>query len=136
MNIYLDIDGVLLHQKKMTIPEGAEELIRYCLTNHKVFWLTTHCRNNENKAIQYLKSYYSPSLIELLKRVEPTTWDTLKTEAIDFAEPFAWLDDSPFNAEIEILKKRNRQESLIKVDLNNTNELKGIISKLNLLSWN
>ncbi|MBT6004941.1 MAG: hypothetical protein HOG79_04410, partial [Prolixibacteraceae bacterium] len=64
--IYLDIDGVLL-MKDGSIPDFAVELISFLKENFECYWLTTHCRGGENKAVQYLSKYYPTEIIEKLK---------------------------------------------------------------------
>jgi hypothetical protein len=54
----------------------------------------------------------------------------LKTDAIDFGEEFYWLDDYPFQAELNVLKKYNMEDLCIIVDLNRKGELKQLIHKL------
>jgi hypothetical protein len=55
--------------------------------------------------------------------VQPTFWDTLKTEAIDVAADFYWLDDSPFQSEIAYLQARSVADRLLVVNLSNADEL-------------
>lgn len=43
----------------------------------------------------------------MLKKIKPTNWDTLKTEAIDFESNYFWIDDNPMEAEQKILKEKN-----------------------------
>lgn len=43
MNIYLDIDGVLI-TKNGQPAEYVEEFLEHIINKHNVFWLTTHCR--------------------------------------------------------------------------------------------
>jgi hypothetical protein len=64
--------------------------------------------------------------------VQPTTWDTLKTEAIDVAADFYWLDDSPFQSEIAYLQARGVADRLVVVNLNQPDELMTIIKRLGL----
>ena len=52
MNIYIDIDGVLL-TKKQELPNDSLEFIDFITKNYDCFWLTTHCRTGENKALHY-----------------------------------------------------------------------------------
>lgn len=49
----------------------------------------------------------------LLQQVKATNWNTLKTEAIDFALDFYWIDDYALNAEKEILQMNGKIDSLI-----------------------
>lgn len=133
-SVYIDIDGVLL-EKGQKIPEGAKELIQFLTNEFDCYWLTTHCRLGENKTIEYLEPFYDKKSIELLKKVKPTNWDTLKTEAIDFGSHFYWLEDYPFESEIKILEKNHKLNSLIKVDLKNPQELKRVQKELRLNSY-
>ncbi|MBR9860024.1 hypothetical protein GYB22_04630 [bacterium] len=126
MKIYLDIDGVLL-SKNNSVPKDLDVFIEYIVQNCECYWLTTHCRNGENKALLYLSQYLPNQLLTMLEQVKPAYWSDKKTEAIDFNSEFIWLDDYPFEAEIEDLKKRDKLESLIKVDLNSKDELKGVL---------
>lgn len=131
MNIYIDIDGVLLTKDKK-IPEYAEYFIEYLTKNYSCYWLTTHCREGKNKALSYLSEFYSDSCIKTLKTIKPTNWSTLKTEAIDFSSDFIWLDDYPFEAEIRFLENKNKLSSLIIVDLKRIHELKNIVKQIQL----
>lgn len=115
MNLYLDIDGVLL-TKQGKVPDYGEEFIEFVVDRFECFWLTTHCRGSENKAVDYLAQYYPFCTTQLLREVIPTDWDTLKTEAINFSMDFIWLEDAPFSSEIRILENRGVLSSLIKVD--------------------
>lgn len=46
-----------------------------------------------------------------------------KTEVFNWDQEFVWLEDYPFNFEIEQLKTFNRLDSLFTVDLTRKNEL-------------
>ena len=115
MNIYLDIDGVLLDTKS---PEkDVTKLFQYILKHYPetTHWLTTHCKDGENRSIEWLRQNDFPEQIvmELEVKVKPTDWKMLKTEAIDLEQPFLWLDDAPFESERLALKKYGVQDSLI-----------------------
>ena len=129
MNIYIDIDGVLL-TKKQELPESSIEFIDFLTTNFSCYWLTTHCRTGENKALNYLSKFYDENVIRKLSKVKSTNWMDLKTEEIDLNSNFIWLEDQPFEAEKLILKKYDKLECLLVVDLNKPNELKEVISKI------
>lgn len=129
MNLYIDIDGVLLTRAKKA-PSFGPQFITFITNHFNCFWLTTHCRGGENKSIQYLSLYYEPDALKSLQKVASTDWMDRKTEAINYNEPFVWLDDYPFESEINDLKNYDKVDSLIKVDLNHPNELQNITSKL------
>ena len=127
--IYLDIDGVLL-EKSGRIPDFAVEFISFITKNFSCFWLTTHCRGGENKAVQYLSMYYPTEVIEKLRTISPAYWNDLKTEAIDLNSVFFWLDDYAMEAEKKVLNSCNKLNSLILVNLKNRNELKVVLDKI------
>lgn len=52
-----------------------------------------------------------------MKNILPTNWDTLKTEAIDFSQPFLWFDDDLFNEERKVLIENNCLDSWVEIDL-------------------
>lgn len=43
MNIYLDIDGVILANDKQPALH-AKEFLKYITDNYPTYWLTTHCK--------------------------------------------------------------------------------------------
>lgn len=132
MKVYLDIDGVLL-TKSLTVPPDGKKLIHFVTENFDCYWLTTHCRGGENKAIEYLSKFYDDEVLEELKKVKNTDWMDKKTEAIDFSSNFIWLEDYPFEAEKNDLKIHHQLDSLILVDLNRENELRNIKSKIKVI---
>lgn len=118
MNIYLDIDGVL---RGSASPVGdVVALLEYILANYgdSTYWLTTHCRQGYNHAEQALLNSELPQ--ELAKRaatiIKPTDFSVLKTEGIDFAKPFLWLDDNLFQSEQKVLEEHNCLSSHILMD--------------------
>ncbi|MFA6185371.1 MAG: hypothetical protein WCT51_03625 [Candidatus Shapirobacteria bacterium] len=116
MNIYLDIDGVLL-TKSGNQAKFVKEFLEYVLKNHQIYWLTTHCKGDAVFTIRFMERFFDEKTIELMKNILPTSWDTLKTEAIDFSKPFLWFDDNVFNAEKEVLKQHNCLKSQIEINL-------------------
>ncbi len=124
--IYLDVDGVLLTSKHTRVADFANEFILFVVANFDCYWLTTHCKGDIKTVIRYLSSYFSQDIIQKLLSIKPTDWTTLKTEAIDYNSNYLWLEDNPFQSEIEILKSKSQEERLIKVDLNRSDELERI----------
>jgi hypothetical protein len=128
--LYIDIDGVLLTTKQVKPAENVIAFIDFIITNFDCYWLTTHCKGNNQTALAYLKPYFDTSTFDKLKIIKPTYWETLKTEALDFSSDFFWLDDNPFNAEITVLKSHACMDRLIVVNLRNEDELERIIEIL------
>ena len=75
-----------------------------------------------------LSHYFPPNIIKMLHQVKPTKWDTLKTEGIDFDSDFYWIDDYAFEAEKQVLIRKDCINRLIVVNLNRKNELLRICS--------
>ena len=90
---YIDFDGVLLKARDPYHAEYAEEFISYIVEHFDCYWLTTHCKGDTTPTINYLSEYFSDSALKKLKRIKPTMWDTLKTDALDFSSKFIWFDD-------------------------------------------
>lgn len=129
--LYLDIDGVLLTTKHTQAAPGVEEFVDFITQRFTCYWLTTHCKGDSAPALRYLARFLPPATLEKLREaVQPTNWDTLKTEAIDVTADFYWLDDQPYQAEIVYLEARGIDDRLLIVNLYQAEELTGIISYL------
>jgi hypothetical protein len=105
MNIYLDIDGVILGVESPI--EDLIKFISYILDNFpdSTYWLTTHCMCGENHTDSALRGVYPDELVDRIAgTIKPTDWRTEKTEAIDFSQPFVWFDDDAFESEWKILE--------------------------------
>lgn len=99
MNIYVDIDGVLLANEE-NLAIGVAEFIKYAADNFDVYWLATHCMDGTtDHAIKYLQRGSDENLRPWLGNFKPVTWSLKKTEAIDFTKPFLWFDDDCFSGE-------------------------------------
>jgi hypothetical protein len=116
MNIYLDIDGVLL-TKSGDQANFVKDFLKQIVKNNKVFWLTTHCNGDSIFTVRFLERFFDEETIEIMKNILPTSWNTLKTEAIDFSQPFLWFDDYLLNVEKEILKQHNCFNSWVEINL-------------------
>lgn len=103
--IYFDIDGVL---KGTASPQGdIISLLRYCLDNYagSLYWLTTHCRGNENHTDFALSDTFPKELVdELYQSFLPTNWEVFKTDGIDLDSDFVWFDDNLFESEKNVLE--------------------------------
>lgn len=130
MNIYLDIDGVLL-ANNLNPANHANEFLRLVLNEYPdtTYWLTTHCQGDANVPIQHIGHLFETDVVELMKRIKPTMWETAKTRAIDFEQPFLWFDDDLFYEEKEDLLKYKVLDNWIEVDLTkNPDQLTNFIS--------
>ncbi len=119
MNIYLDIDGVLLANEN-NAAQHADEFLQHILNKYpdSTYWLTTHNWRGENRAIEVLSPVLKPETVELLKRIKPTEWGELKTDAINFEEDFLWFDDDLWPDELKVLERNNATGRMVMIDLN------------------
>ena len=130
MNLYINIDGVLLDRESNTIAEHSIELIDYITDEFDCYWLTPHCKGNASPAIDYLSEYFPTETIKKLKTIKPTNWEVLKTEGIDFNKNFIWLDRDPLQEEISVLKLFGRSGSFYKIDPQSGTDLSKVLSYL------
>jgi len=106
MNLYLDIDGVMLGKEDPNSPEirlahHAEEFLAFALALFDCFWLTTHCQGRTEEVLRHLAPYCSVDFLDLAAKVKPTCFQVMKTEALD--GDFLWLDDAPLQCELDWL---------------------------------
>lgn len=132
MNIYLDIDGVLL-ANETTTAAYADEFLQAILDKYPTttYWLTTHNWKGENRAQAVLAPHLKPETAKLLEQIKPSEWDELKTDAVDFEEPFLWFDDDLWPEELKVLEENNATGRFVMVDLTKDPEiLKKLITLL------
>jgi hypothetical protein len=125
MNIYLDIDEVLLANNK-TAANYAAEFLRFVVTKYPntTYWLSARCHGDEKVIQEQLKPFFDAETFECIKQIKPTDWDTFKTEAIDFNQPFLWFDDDLYDEEWQAIKLHNATDNYIHIDLTkNPNQL-------------
>jgi len=131
MNIYLDIDGVLL-ANDLCVAKHAAEFVEYMVKTYPVYWLTTHCKGDSIFTVRFLERFFDKKTIDIMKMIRPTNWETLKTEAVDFSKPFLWFDDHLFEEEKEVLKEKKCFDSWVKIDLGmDEGQLRGWVEKDN-----
>lgn len=118
INIYIDIDGVLL-ANDLNPANHAREFLKYVLEKFpdSTYWLTTHCQGDANVPVQHIGHLFNTETIELMKKIKPTSWDLAKTRAIDFSRPFLWFDDDLFFEEKQALIEHDSLDNWIEVDL-------------------
>lgn len=129
MNIYLDIDGVLLINESHASPY-ADEFLQATLKAFPgtTYWLTTHNWQGQNRAIDVLSPHLRPETVLMLGSIKPTEWNEMKTEGIDFTQPFLWFDDDLWPEEQLELEKHQASDNFILVDLSrNPSQLKDLI---------
>jgi len=134
MNVYLDIDGVLL-ANDLNPANHAENFLKLVLERYPdtTYWLTTHCDGDASVPIQHIGHLFSDEVVELMKKIKPTSWQTAKTRGIDFNEQFLWFDDDLFYEEKQDLIKNAALDNWIEVNLTkNPDQLQEFITSFPL----
>jgi len=125
MKIYLDIDDTLItnyiegNSFKVKPANHLKKFLKHVIENYDVYWLTTHCNGDASTAVAYISRFIDNETIDLVKKIKPTKWNVLKTEAINMDEDFLWFDDSLFPEEEQQLKDKNKLGSFVRMDLEN-----------------
>ncbi len=124
MNIYLDIDGVLLVNENHA-SLYADEFLQHVLTKYpdSTYWLTTHNWKGENRAKEVLSPHLKLETVALLDKIKPSEWKDLKTDAIDFNQDFLWFDDDLWPDELKVLEQNNATGRMVMIDLNKDPEI-------------
>ena len=121
MNIYLDIDGTMLHEENWeAVNLAAEGLVEFIITlrAHNTYWLTTHCRDGDpTRAREIMKRHLPPELHDDINRIKPTVWDTQKTQGIDWTQNFTWFDNDISAFEWEKIEQGTEGQQAIEVNL-------------------
>ena len=118
MNIYLDIDGVLLANENHAA-NYADDFLQAVLAAYpdSTYWLTTHNWRGENRTKEVLAPYLRPETLPLLDKIKPSVWNEMKTDGINFSEKFIWLDDDLWQDELKVLERHNATDNFILIDL-------------------
>jgi hypothetical protein len=120
MRLYLDIDGVLIRDGKVT--PRCFTFLRWAVDLHQPFWLSTRDAHGGHDGILQafrlaLGAPVLPAEIEaLLRAVRPTKWRGSKVSGIDLSSDFVWIDDDPLRVEIDALRGRGLLDRLLIVD--------------------
>ena len=118
MNVYLDIDGLLLANETHAA-NYADEFLQAILEKYpdSTYWLTTHSWNGENRAKEALAPHLKLETVQLLDNIKLAKWHDLKTDAINFDEDFLWFDNDLWQDELKVLEEYEVAEQFILVKL-------------------
>ena len=74
----MDIDGVLLTTKQPTQADNAIQFINFITENFECYWLTTHCKGNNQTALKYLEKYFDKPILNKLEKNQAYKLDNIK----------------------------------------------------------
>jgi hypothetical protein len=126
LRLYLDVDGTLLRRSAQAALAPAMDLrlfLEWATSTYRCVWLTSRDRDGGDGSIRAVfrqaigLGTEFDSIDRLLARVEPSRWGGFKAQAIDFSEPFLWLDDAPEEESLDLLDSYGVSDSWIPVAL-------------------
>jgi hypothetical protein len=123
--LYLDIDGVCLSRRHAGMFDGFElasgclDFLTWATSRFRCLWLSMRCRtgflDGSRRAFRAAGAPLDEPRWAVLNLIEPAAWRAEKTEAIDSASDFWWVDDNPSEHDRDWLRGHNRQDRLIEV---------------------
>ena len=124
-DLFLDIDGVLLRRRHSGMFDGFEiaphclDFLTWATSRFRCRWLSMRCRqgflDGSRRAFRAAGAPLDDPRWAVLNLIEPAAWRVDKTEAIDPAANFWWIDDNPSEHDRDWLRAHNRQDRLIEV---------------------
>jgi hypothetical protein len=123
--LFLDIDGVCL-RRRHTAMFDAFELAPHCLdfltwatTRFQCRWLSMRCRSGfldgSRRAFVQAGARTSDPRWAVLNLIEPAAWSVHKTETIDPASNFWWVDDNVTEYDRDWLRANHGEDRLIEI---------------------
>lgn len=134
LDVYLDIDGVLLADHRtpaLHVKEFLTHILKYFPDS--TYWLTTHCKGDAQTVFDHVGHLFDAETVTLMRRIKSTNWDVAKTEAINFERTFVWFDDDCFDFERKVLVENGALDGWVEVNLQrNPHQLRGFIENFPL----
>ncbi len=123
--LYLDIDGVLLRRRHPGMFDGFElaagclDFLEWATSRFRCRWLSMRCRpgflDGSRRAFRAAGAPLDDPRWAVLNLIEPAAWSINKTETIDPASDFWWVEDNPSEHDRDWLRAHKRQDRLIEV---------------------
>lgn len=114
MNIYLDINQVLLNSKN-TLALHCDKFLG-TIIKYPTFWLTADYGGKVDTALSHLLPLLNHEQRNLITMIDRVPWDLARTEAIDFSEPFLWFTRTVDEFERSDLEVQKCVKNLVLID--------------------
>ncbi|MGE5516432.1 MAG: hypothetical protein ACM31D_11500 [Bacteroidota bacterium] len=128
MHLYLDVDGTLLRRSgharlrgELAPADYLRPFLEWATASFTCIWLTSRSRDGDDGNLRAaFRQAIGPgaeadAVESLLRRITPVAWRDFKAEAIDFAQPFLWLDDAPEEESLDVLLRHGAEASWVPV---------------------
>lgn len=123
--LFIDLDGVLLRRRHsgnfdgFEVAPGCLDFLEWATARFRCRWLSTRCRSNWADGARRAFRLAGASLDEprwaVLDLIERAAWSANKTDAIDPALDFWWIDADPTERDRDWLWVHNREDRLIEI---------------------
>jgi hypothetical protein len=124
-SLFLDLDGVCLRRRRAGMFDGFElatgclDFLEWATARFRCRWLSTRCRSGwadgARRAFRLAGAPLDEPRWAVLDLIEPAPWSINKTDAIDPALDFWWIDDDPAERDRGWLRSHNREDRLIEI---------------------
>lgn len=128
MHLYLDVDGTLLRRSgharlrgELAPADYLRPFLHWATGGFTCLWLSSRSRDGDAANIRAaFRQAIGPgdeadAVDVLLRRITPVVWRDFKADAIDFAQPFLWLDDAPEEESLDLLQRQGAEASWVPV---------------------
>jgi hypothetical protein len=128
INLYLDLDGVILRRTgraefngrtEFDVAPGAMEFLAWAVENFDCHWLTSRSHDGTYEEIERAFRFAIPTTNiaaetkDLIRSIKPASWRAAKTSGIDLTSDFYWVDDDPDGASVAALAAVGASSRLI-----------------------
>ena len=123
--LYLDIDGTLLRRRQpgifdaFEIAPGCLDFLEWATARFRCRWLSIRCRNGlpegARRAFRHAGARLDDPRWAVLDQVETVAWSVNKTDVLNPATDFWWLDDAVTESDRDWLLGHQCADRLIQV---------------------
>ena len=129
ITLYIDIDGTLISISESRcyyypVAKNCLEFLQFVTQNFRCKFLSFHTRSGEMQEVyDVFKLATNSDELSLewkavLNKIEPVKWKTRKTQGVNFADDFIWIDDEIDILDKAVLAKHGTLESVVNVFVN------------------
>lgn len=128
IDLYLDLDGIILRrtgrtdlkgQNEFVVAPGAMEFLSWAADHFNCYWLTSRSHDGGYGCIERAFRFAIPanSIATETKRliwaIRPVLWGTEKVSGIDLSKGFWWIDDNPDSGSMAALEYAGLSSRLV-----------------------
>jgi hypothetical protein len=128
IDLYLDLDGVILRRTGRTesrgrtefeVAPGGMDFLSWAIENFNCYWLTSRSHDGTYDEIERAFRFAIPAanisndVRQLIRAICPAPWGGGKVKGIDLSKDFYWVDDNPDDVSVDAMKNAGLKSRLI-----------------------